>query len=151
MKSSKKVLAFALAAAMVVTAVPATNAQAAAKTAKLSSKTVTVAVGSAKKQTKSIKVVTPSNWKNVKVKVSSSNKKVATVKATGKTVKVTGVKKGTAKVTVKVTAKKGKKHVKKTLSDKEVEELVVAVTPYQGLIHVEHCELSHMVSSGQVR
>lgn len=118
MKSSKKVLAFALAAAMVVTAVPATNAQAAAKTAKLSSKTVTVAVGSAKKQTKSIKVVTPSNWKNVKVKVSSSNKKVATVKATGKTVKVTGVKKGTAKVTVKVTAKKGKKPVKKTLSAK---------------------------------
>ena len=118
MKSSKKVLAFALAAAMVVTAVPATNAQAAAKTAKLSSKTVTVAVGSAKKQTKSIKVVTPSNWKNVKVKVSSSNKKVATVKATGKTVKVTGVKKGTAKVTVKVTAKKGKKAVKKTLSAK---------------------------------
>ena len=118
MKSSKKVLAFALAAAMVVTAVPATNAQAAAKTAKLSSKTVTVAVGSTKKQTKSIKVVTPSNWKNVKVKVSSSNKKVATVKATGKTVKVTGVKKGTAKVTVKVTAKKGKKAVKKTLSAK---------------------------------
>ena len=118
MKSSKKVLAFALAAAMVVTAVPATNAQAAAKTAKLSSKTVTVAVGSAKKQTKSIKVVTPSNWKNVKVKVSSSNKKVATVKATGKTVKVTGVKKGTAKVTGKVTAKKGKKAVKKTLSAK---------------------------------
>ena len=118
MKSSKKVLAFALAAAMVVTAVPATNAQAAAKTAKLSSSTVTVAVGSAKKQAKSIKVVTPSNWKNVKVKVSSSNKKVATVKATGKTVKVTGVKKGTAKVTVKVTAKKGKKAVKKTLSAK---------------------------------
>ena len=118
MKSSKKVLAFALAAAMVVTAVPATNAQAATKTAKLSSKTVSVAVGSAKKQTKSIKVVTPSNWKNVKVKVSSSNKKVATVKATGKTVKVTGVKKGTAKVTVKVTAKKGKKAVKKTLSAK---------------------------------
>ena len=37
MKSSKKVLAFALAAAMVVTAVPATNAQA-ASTAKLSAK-----------------------------------------------------------------------------------------------------------------
>ena len=118
MKSSKKVLAFALAAAMVVTAVPATNAQAATKTAKLSKATVAVSVGSAKKQTKSIKVVTPSNWKNVKVKVSSSNKKVATVKATGKTVKVTGVKKGTAKVTVKVTAKKGKKPVKKTLSAK---------------------------------
>ena len=114
MKSSKKALALALAAAMVVTAIPATNAEA-ATTAKLSSKTVTVAVGSTKKQTKSIKVKTPSNWKNVKVSVSSSNKKVATVKASGKTVKVTGVKKGTAKVTVKVTAKNGKK---KTLSAK---------------------------------
>ena len=41
MKSSKKVLAFALAAAMVVTAVPATNAQA-ASTAKLSAKKATV-------------------------------------------------------------------------------------------------------------
>lgn len=41
MKSSKKVLAFALAAAMVVTAVPATNAQA-ASTAKLSATKATV-------------------------------------------------------------------------------------------------------------
>ena len=41
MKSSKKVLAFALAAAMVVTAVTATNAQA-ASTAKLSAKKATV-------------------------------------------------------------------------------------------------------------
>lgn len=47
MKSSKKVLAFALAAAMVVTAVPATNAQA-ASTAKLSAKKATVYVGSSK-------------------------------------------------------------------------------------------------------
>lgn len=114
MKSSKKALAFALAAAMVVTAFPVTNAEA-ASTAKLSTTKVTVAAGTAKKQTKSIKVTTPSTWKSVKVKVSSSNKKVATVKASGKTVKVTAVKKGTAKVTVKVTAKKGKKAVSKTL------------------------------------
>ena len=114
MKSSKKALAFALAAAMVVTAFPVTNAEA-ASTAKLNKKSVTVAVGADKKQTKSIKVTTPSTWKSVKVKVSSSNKKVATVKASGKTVKVTAVKKGSAKVTVKVTAKKGKKAVSKTL------------------------------------
>lgn len=114
MKSSKKALAFALAAAMVVTAFPVTNAEA-ASTAKLSTTKVTVAAGTAKKQTKSIKVTTPSTWKRVKVKVSSSNKKIATVKASGKTVKVTAVKKGSAKVTVKVTAKKGKKAVSKTL------------------------------------
>ena len=114
MKSSKKALAFALAAAMVVTAFPVTNAEA-ASTAKLSTTKVTVAAGTAKKQTKSIKVTTPSTWKNVKVKVSSSDKKIATVKASGKTVKVTAVKKGSAKVTVKVTAKKGKKAVSKTL------------------------------------
>ena len=87
MKSSKKALAFALAAAMVVTAFPVTNAEA-ASTAKLSTTKVTVAAGTAKKQTKSIKVTTPSTWKRVKVKVSSSNKKVAKVKASGKTVKV---------------------------------------------------------------
>ena len=117
MKSSKKALAFALAAAMVVTAFPVTNAEA-ASTAKLSTTKVTVAAGTAKKQTKSIKVTTPSTWKSVKVKVSSSNKKVATVKASGKTVKVTAVKKGSAKVTVKVTAKKGTKKVSKTLTAK---------------------------------
>ena len=114
MKSSKKALAFALAAAMVVTAFPVTNAEA-ATTAKLNKKSVTVAAGTAAKQTKSIKVTTPSTWKSVKVKVSSSDKKIATVKASGKTVKVTAVKKGSAKVTVKVTAKKAGKAVSKTL------------------------------------
>lgn len=117
MKSSKKALAFALAAAMVVTAFPVTNAEA-ASTAKLNTTSVTVAAGTAAKQTKSIKVTTPSTWKSVKVKVSSSDKKIATVKASGKTVKVTAVKKGSAKVTVKVTAKKGNKKVSKTLTAK---------------------------------
>ena len=114
MKSSKKALAFALAAAMVVTAFPVTNTEA-ATTAKLNKKSVTVAAGTTAKQTKSIKVTTPSTWKSVKVKVSSSDKKIATVKASGKTVKVTAVKKGSAKVTVKVTAKKAGKAVSKTL------------------------------------
>lgn len=115
MKSFKKALAASLALAMVVTAVPVTPAEA-ATTAKLSAKSVTVAHGPAKDQTKSIKVTTPSAWKRVKVAVSSSDKKVATVKVSGKTVKVTAVKKGTAKVTVKVTAKKSGKAVKKTLT-----------------------------------
>lgn len=116
MKSSKKVLAFALAAAMVVTAVPATNAQAATTTAKLSARKVTVAAGTAKKQAKNIVVTIPSTWKSYKVTTSSSNKSVATARMCGKrTVKVTAVKKGSAKVTVKVTAKKSGKKVSKTL------------------------------------
>lgn len=93
MKSSKKVLAFALAAAMVVTAVPATNAQAATTTAKLSATKVTVAAGTAKKQAKNIVVTIPSTWKSYKVTTSSSNKSVATARMCGKrTVKVTAVR-----------------------------------------------------------
>ena len=112
MKSSKKVLAFALAAAMVVTAVPATNAQA-ASTAKLSAKKATVYVGSSKTLT----VTTPSSWKSVKTTVSSSAKSIAKVSKTStKKVKVTAVKAGKAKVTVKVTAKKNGKKVSKTLA-----------------------------------
>ena len=118
MKSSKKALAFALAAAMVVTAFPVTNAEA-ASTAKLSTTKVTVAAGTAKKQAKNIVVTIPSTWKSYKVTTSSSNKSVATAKMCGKrTVKVTAVKKGSAKVTVKVTAKKGNKKVSKTLTAK---------------------------------
>lgn len=117
MKAMKKALALGLALAMVVTAVPVTSAQA-ASTAKLSASKVSVAAGTAKKQTKSIKVTTPSTWKSVKVKASSSDKKIATVKVSGKTVKVTAVKKGSAKVTVKVSAKKSGKTVKKTLTAK---------------------------------
>ena len=116
MKSSKKALAFALAAAMVVTAFPVTNAEA-ASTAKLSTTKVTVAAGTAKKQAKNIVVTIPSTWKSYKVTTSSSNKSVATAKMCGKrTVKVTAVKKGSAKVTIKVTAKKAGKTVSKTLT-----------------------------------
>lgn len=111
MKSSKKVLAFALAAAMVVTAVPATNAQA-ASTAKLSATKATIYAGGAK----TLSVKAPKSWKNVKVtKVSTSKKSVATIKKTAtKKVKVTAVKAGTAKVTVKVTYKKSAKKNAKT-------------------------------------
>lgn len=115
MKSSKKALAFALAAAMVVTAVPVAPAEA-ASTAKLSAKSVTVAAGTAKKQSKTIKVTTPSTWKSVKVSAKSNATGTAKVSVSGKTVKVTAVKKGTAKVTVKVTAKKSGKKVSKKLT-----------------------------------
>ena len=35
--------------------------------------------------------------------------------------------------------------------DEEAEELIIAVTPDESLIHVEHCKLSHKVSSRPVR
>ena len=113
MKTFKKVLASALAAAMVVTAFPVANAEA-ASTAKLSATKATLYVG----QSKTLKVTTPKTWKSVKVKATSSKKSVASVKKSGKKVTVKAVKAGTAKVTVKVTAKKAGKSVKKTLTFK---------------------------------
>lgn len=116
MKAIKKALALCLALAMVVTAVPVSTADAAVKTAKLSKSSVTVAGNATKKQTKSVKVTTNADWKNVKVTASSADKKVATVKVSKKTVKVTAVKKGETKVTVKVTGKKSGKNVSKKLT-----------------------------------
>ena len=122
MKSSKKVLAFALAAAMVVTAVPATNAQA-ASTAKLSAKKATVY----SEGYKTVTVKTPKSWKSVKVTATSSKKSVATVKKTAaKKIKVTGVKPGTAKVTVKVTYKTSTKKSAKTKTKKLTYTMKVA-------------------------
>ena len=111
MKTFKKVLASTLAAAMVVTALPVTPANAAA-TPKLSTTKAAVYVGGSK----TLSVKTPSSWKKVKVKATSNKKSIAKIsKVSGKKVTVKAVKKGTAKVTVKVTAKKGKKKVSKTL------------------------------------
>ena len=122
MKSSKKVLAFALAAAMVVTAVPATNAQA-ASTAKLSATKSSVYSGGYK----TVTVKTPKSWKSVKVTATSNKKSVATVKKTAaKKIKVTGVKPGTAKVTVKVTYKTSKKKSAKAKTKKLTYTLTVA-------------------------
>ena len=122
MKSSKKVLAFALAAAMVVTAVPATNAQA-ASTAKLSATKATVY----SEGYKTVTVTTPKSWKSVKVTATSSKKSVATVKKTAaKKIKVTGVKPGTAKVTVKVTYKTSTKKSAKTQTKKLTYTMKVA-------------------------
>ena len=122
MKSSKKVLAFALAAAMVVTAVPATNAQA-ASTAKLSEKKATVY----SEGYKTVTVKTPKSWKSVKVTATSNKKSVAKVKKTAaKKIKVTGVKPGTAKVTVKVTYKTSTKKSAKTKTKKLTYTMKVA-------------------------
>ena len=122
MKSSKKVLAFALAAAMVVTAVPATNAQA-ASTAKLSAKKATVY----SEGYKTVTVKTPKSWKSVKVTATSNKKSVAKVKKTAaKKIKVTGVKPGTAKVTVKVTYKTSTKKKAKTQTKKLTYTMKVA-------------------------
>ena len=110
MKTFKKVLASTLAAAMVVTALPVTPANAAAAP-KLSTTKAAVYVS----QSKTIKVTTPKTWKSVKVKATTSKKSVAKVKASKKKVTVKAVKAGTAKVTVKVTGKKSGKSVKKTL------------------------------------
>ena len=122
MKSSKKVLAFALAAAMVVTAVPATNAQA-ASTAKLSATKATVY----SEGYKTVTVKTPKSWKSVKVTATSNKKSVAKVKKTAaKKIKVTGVKPGTAKVTVKVTYKTSTKKNAKTQTKKLTYTMKVA-------------------------
>ena len=110
MKTFKKVLASTLAAAMVVTALPVTPANAAAAP-KLSTTKAAVYVG----QSKTIKVTTPKTWKSVKVKATTSKKSVAKVKASKKKITVKAVKAGKAKVTVKVTGKKSGKAVKKTL------------------------------------
>ena len=111
MKTFKKVLASTLAAAMVVTALPVTPANAAV-TPKLSTTKAAVYVGGSK----TLSVKTPSSWKKVKVKATSNKKSIAKIsKVSGKKVTVKAVKKGKAKVTVKVTAKKGRKKVSKTL------------------------------------
>ena len=129
MKSSKKVLAFALAAAMVVTAVPATNAQA-ASTAKLSATKATVYSDGYK----TVTVTTPKSWKSVKVTATSNKKSVAKVEKTAaKKIKVTGVKPGTAKVTVKVTyktstKKSAKKKTKKLTYTMNVAKASVALS-----------------------
>ena len=113
MKTFKKVLASALAAAMVVTAFPVANAEA-ASTAKLNKTKATIYAG----QSTTLKVTTPKTWKSVKVTASKKGAAAKITKVSGKKITVKAVKAGTAKVTVKVTAKKGKKSVKKTLTFK---------------------------------
>ena len=102
--------------------VPATNAQA-ASTAKLSATKATVY----SEGYKTVTVKTPKSWKSVKVTATSSKKSVATVKKTAaKKIKVTGVKPGTAKVTVKVTYKTSTKKSAKTKTKKLTYTMKVA-------------------------
>lgn len=106
-----KVMAVALTVALAGTAAPEADAAKKAKKPKLSSKTVTVVKGKSKK-------VTIKNVKKNKVKklaVSTSNKRIATVKAKKSkttTFSVTGKKAGKANITVKVTVKGAKKATK---------------------------------------
>ena len=103
MKTFKKVLASALAAAMVVTAFPVANAEA-ATAPKLSATKATIYAGQSK--TITVKNLT-GKWKGAKVVSASSKKSVATVARKGSKITVKAVKAGTATVTVKVTPKKG--------------------------------------------
>lgn len=103
MKAMKKALALGLALAMVVTAVPVTNAQAATTGV---AKSKTYAAG----KSYTLKLTTPSTWKSVKTTWSTSNKSVASLSSSkAKSVKVKAVKKGTATVKAKVTFKKSNK------------------------------------------
>lgn len=118
MKQFKKVLAFVLALAMVVTAVPTADAKAAAKAPKLNNTKKILYVG----QSYTLKIGNlPANWKKCTYAWSASNKNVTVKKGKyGQAAKVTAVKKGTATVTVKMTypqtaaQKKAKKKTVKT-------------------------------------
>ena len=114
-KNVNRALATVMAAALTVSLIGMPADADAAKKMKLSKKSVTVTKG------KSVKV-TIKNVKAKKVKklvVTSSKKSIATVKKSGKAAfKVTGKKKGSAKVTAKVTVKGKKKATKLTLKVK---------------------------------
>ena len=99
MKQMKKLLAFVLAFAMIVTIYQPSAVYAAAKKPGLSAKTMTLQVG----QKKTLKV--KNAGKKAKLKWSSNKKSIATVSKKGV---VKAVKAGNAIVTCKVTTKNGK-------------------------------------------
>ena len=118
MKQFKKVLAFVLALAMVVTAVPTADAKAAAKAPKLNNTKKILYVG----QSYTLKIGNlPANWKKCTYAWSASNKNVTVKKGKyGQAASVKANKAGTATVTVKMTypqtaaQKKAKKKTVKT-------------------------------------
>ena len=118
MKQFKKVLAFVLALAMVVTAVPTADAKAAAKQPKLNNTKKILYVG----QSYTLKIGNlPANWKKCTYAWSASNKNVTVKKGKyGQAASVKANKAGTATVTVKMTypqtaaQKKAKKKTVKT-------------------------------------
>ena len=99
MKQMKKLLAFVLAFAMIITIYQPSAVYAAAKKPGLSAKTMTLQVG----QKKTLKV--KNAGKKAKLKWSSNKKSIATVSQKGV---VKAVKAGNAVVTCKVTTKNGK-------------------------------------------
>ena len=99
MKQMKKLLAFVLAFAMIITIYQPSAVYAAAKKPGLSAKTMTLQVG----QKKTLKV--KNAGKKAKLKWSSNKKSIATVSKKGV---VKAVKAGNAVVTCKVTTKNGK-------------------------------------------
>ena len=110
-KSMRKVMAAILSAAMLFQMGTAPATQAAVKV-KLAKKSIVLT----EKKSKTVKVTGVKKAKIKKVKWSTSSKKIATVKAKGKTaVKVTAKKAGNAKVTGKFTLKGVKKVQKVTL------------------------------------
>ena len=110
-KSMRKVMAAILSAAMLFQMGTAPATQAAVKV-KLAKKSIVLT----EKKSKTVKVTGVKKAKIKKVKWSTSSKKIATVKAKGKTaVKVTAKKAGNAKVTGKFTLEGVKKVQKVTL------------------------------------
>lgn len=99
MKQMKKLLAFVLAFAMIITIYQPSAAYAATKKIRLNAKTMTLQVG----QKKTLKV--KNAGKKAKLKWSSNKKSIATVSKKGV---VKAVKAGNAVVTCKVTIKNGK-------------------------------------------
>ena len=99
MKQMKKLLAFVLAFAMIITIYQPSAAYAATKKTRLNAKTMTLQVG----QKKTLKV--KNAGKKAKLKWSSNKKSIATVSQKGV---VKAVKAGNAVVTCKVTTKNGK-------------------------------------------
>ena len=99
MKQMKKLLAFVLAFAMIITIYQPSAAYAATKKIRLNAKTMTLQVG----QKKTLKV--KNAGKKAKLKWSSNKKSIATVSKKGV---VKAVKVGNAVVTCKVTTKNGK-------------------------------------------
>lgn len=118
-KLSKKLIAGVLSLAMVMTAgtLPGQTASAAGKKVKLSATKVTVKVG----KSKTVKVKTlPKGAKLKKATWASKKKNIAKVsKKTGKSIKITGVKKGSTTVTCKITYTL-KKKTKKAAVDVKV-------------------------------
>lgn len=99
MKQMKKLLAFVLAFAMIITIYQPSAAYAATQKTRLNAKTMTLQVG----QKKTLKV--KNAGKKAKLKWSSNKKSIATVSKKGV---VKAVKAGNAVVTCKVTTKNGK-------------------------------------------